>query len=91
MTDSHIPFGFSTARNQINVASLIAPLLPLLLRLLVPPVLVKANMLETSLEHSQCLEACLRIAKVRALVSLQGCEFNACHQAAGVYYSAAWQ
>ena len=56
-----------------------------------PLALVKANMLETSPEHSQCLEARLRIAKVRALVSLREPEFNACHQAGWVYYSAAWQ
>lgn len=88
---SHIPFSFSAARNQINVSSLFTPLLLLLFHLPVPPAPVKANMLEMSLEHSQCLEARLRIAGVRALVSLQEYGFNACHQASWVYYSAAWQ
>lgn len=67
LTEFHIPFSFPTARNQINVSSLVTPLLLLLLHLLVPLAPVKANMLETSQEHSQCLEARLRIAGVRGL------------------------
>lgn len=93
MAESHIPLAFSTARKQINVPPpLPSRITPLLLpHLLVPPALVKANILETSPEHSQCLRACLRIAKVRVLVSLQERELNVCQQAGWVYYSAAWQ
>lgn len=74
-----------------NVAFLVTPLLLLPLHLPLPPAPVKANMLETSMEHRPRLEARLRIAGVRALVGLQEGEFNACHQAGWVHYSAAWQ
>lgn len=84
---------FPLAFQQQENKSMLAPpsrISPHLLHLLVPPALVKANILETSPEHSQCLRACLRIAKVRLLVSLQERELNVCQQAGWVYYSAAW-
>lgn len=52
------------------------------------PVARGADMLETSPQNRQQLEARLRIA--RAPVSLQGCEFNTCHQAGWLHYAAAW-
>lgn len=85
------PLAFQWQENKSMLPPLPSHITPLLLHLLVPPALVKANILETSPEHSQCLRACLRIAKVRVLVSLQERELNVCQQAGWVYYSAAWQ
>jgi len=87
-----LPSAFQLQLKDAHLPSLVTPLLILLLRLLVPPASVKANMLETSPERSRRLEAGLRRAEVGALVRLQEeGGFSACHQAGWVCYSAARQ
>lgn len=89
--ESHNPFSFSDCKKSNQCCLPLHPSLFLpRLHLPWPPALVKANMLETSPELSRRLEARLRIAKVRALVSLQQCEFNVCYPADWACYSAVW-
>lgn len=89
--ESHNPFSCSDCKKSNQCCLPLHPSLFLpCLHLPRPAALVKANMLETSPELSRRLEARLRIAKVRALVSLQQCEFNVCYPADWACYSAAW-